>query len=417
MRIWLITVGEPLPTDGGQVRLMRTGVLAENLASEGHDVVWWTSTFNHTVKRHRFGNGTTLRTTSGAKLMLLHSVGYRSNLSLRRIVNHRGVARRFFSYAKDEPPPDVIVCSFPTIELSKAAVGYGRARGIPVILDVRDLWPDIFLDLVPKGLRKLTAILLSGLVRDTRRSFRQASCITAVSREYLEWGLRYAGREKRNVDRVFPLACQEPSATEEELGAARAKLLSCGVDPSKPICWFVGFFGRTYDLDTVIDVASEFEARGKAMIQFVLCGDGEFREKWVSRSAGLSNVIFPGWIDVPEFAYLSEVASVGLAAYAAGAPQGLPNKVLEYLSAGLPVLSSLKGETASLLSQHACGITYEAGDAQSLMTGLSKLVEDGEARRLIGQNARRLFEERFAAARVYADMQEHILEVAQSGAQ
>ena len=43
MRIWLITVGEPLPTDGAE-RLLRAGILADMLSAKGHDVVFWTST-------------------------------------------------------------------------------------------------------------------------------------------------------------------------------------------------------------------------------------------------------------------------------------------------------------------------------------------------------------------------------------
>ncbi|GAI08595.1 unnamed protein product, partial [marine sediment metagenome] len=50
MRIWLITIGEPLPSDNNNDRLYRTGILAKLLIQRGHEVVWWTSTFDHVRK-------------------------------------------------------------------------------------------------------------------------------------------------------------------------------------------------------------------------------------------------------------------------------------------------------------------------------------------------------------------------------
>ena len=38
MRIWLATVGEPLPVDAGRQRLLRTGQFAQWLAAHGHEI-------------------------------------------------------------------------------------------------------------------------------------------------------------------------------------------------------------------------------------------------------------------------------------------------------------------------------------------------------------------------------------------
>ena len=43
MIVWLVTVGEPLPTDPGSPRLLRAGILAGLLAEKGHVVHWWSS--------------------------------------------------------------------------------------------------------------------------------------------------------------------------------------------------------------------------------------------------------------------------------------------------------------------------------------------------------------------------------------
>ena len=410
MRIWLITVGEPLPTDGAKVRLLRTGILANMLESSGHHVVWWSSTMNHTAKKQRASEDTILTPTPRLQIRLLHAVGYRRNISLRRLLNHRGVARKFTMYARREEEPDVILCSFPTLELSKAAIRYGNERGIPVILDVRDLWPDVFLELFPIKLRTLARTVLYGMFKDTRTVFDRSQSVVAVSQKYLEWGLRYANRARSSYDRVFPLGYERPSVTDVERQRAQSRVTACGVDPSKVICWFVGVFGWTYDLETVIDAARRLPSPERDRVQFVFSGDGDYRRAWMACSSGLDSVVFTGWVDAAELAYLAEVSSIGLAAYTAAAPQGLPNKIFEYMAAGLPILSSLRGETESLLEKHFCGLSYEAGDCHSFLQALLRLARDTDLRKRMGRNGKELFEEQFSTERVYADMMDYLVE-------
>ena len=411
MRVWLITVGEPLPTDGDKVRLLRTGILAGLLDTAGHQVVWWSSSFNHTAKRQRFHEDATLRVSPRLEIKLLHAPGYERNISARRIVHHRRIARKFAAAATREMPPDVILCSFPTIELSKAATDYGNARGIPVVVDVRDLWPDTFINVVPKPVRPLARLLLLAMLRDARKALQRSDSLVGVSDGYLEWGLRRANRERRKTDRVFPLGYERVCVTEEELQNAEIKLRGQGVDPSKIICWFVGVFGRTYDLATVIDAVRDLRADLSDKIQFVFCGNGEYRREWMARSADIDCIVFPGWIDAAELAYLMEVSSIGLAAYAPGAPQGLSNKIFEYLCAGLPILSSLCGETESLLSRYQCGLTYRAGDKRSFEQVLLSVVADSGQRKQMGRNSRTLFEEQFSTDRIYGGMMKFLLEI------
>src|SRR4030067_2188159 len=168
MRVWLIPSGEPLPTDGSNERLFRTGVLAGFLVRRGHEVLWWTSAYDHMRKSHRVAEDTFVSLAENYRMAMLHSCGYRRNISLARLADHRGLARRFSALAPREPAPDVTLSSMPTIELSREAVRYARSRRIPVGLDIRDLWPDIFVDSVPVWGGLPARLLLSPLFRDLR---------------------------------------------------------------------------------------------------------------------------------------------------------------------------------------------------------------------------------------------------------
>src|SRR3954451_24845785 len=103
MNIWLITVGEPLPIDGPNARLLRAGILSERLGGHGHQVTWWTSTFDHFAKKQRFDRDTDLTLSSGVRLKLLHGPTYRRNVSFQRIANHRVLGKKFEKAARGEP--------------------------------------------------------------------------------------------------------------------------------------------------------------------------------------------------------------------------------------------------------------------------------------------------------------------------
>lgn len=60
---------------------------------------------------------------------------------------------------------------------------------------------------------------------------------------------------------------------------------------------------------------------------------------------------------------------MGLAAYARGAPQGVPNKVIEYMAAGLAVVTSLSGETREIIDR---GTAVAASTIQPAMPQLSQ---------------------------------------------
>ena len=123
-----MTIGEPVPVgDGVRDRPHRTGSLARVLAGAGHQVIWWTSTFNHFKKQHLFQGSATLALAENFRVRLLKGRGYKRNLTLSRFLDHRDVARLFAREIESEPVPDIIVSSLPTVVLISFSAVMSRA--------------------------------------------------------------------------------------------------------------------------------------------------------------------------------------------------------------------------------------------------------------------------------------------------
>lgn len=407
MRCWIITIGEPLPLPGNADRLLRSGIMAQMLHDRGHEVVWWTSTFDHTRKVHRFPRATTVEVHDRLTIRLLHGCSYNSNVSWSRFVNHRQIGQAFARESELSPRPDVILCSLPTLELAQAASAYGRRHNVPTIIDVRDLWPDTIAELAPKWGQPLVRLLLSPLYRSASRACKEAYAIIGCTPEYIEWGLRFAARPGGPLDREFPLGYPDSAPDDESRRVADAYWDSLGIgsnDDVLTVCFF-GMFGRQMQLDSVVDAARVlYEER--ANVRFVLCGMGDDLDAIRNRARGLPNVILPGWVDAAKIWTLMQRGSVGLTPYrqSTNMENNIPNKPIEYLAGGLPLVSSLTGVVRHLIAQEDCGMQYREGDAAHLASVLRGLEADRDGVRRMSANARRVFENRFKAEHVYGKL-------------
>ena len=421
--VWIVTSGEPLPTDPGDARLLRHGIVAAMLIERGWRVVWWTSRFDHTAKQARQPVGAAASVALGPhyRIVLLPSAGYRRNLSMARVLDHRQVAAAFTTAARGEPPPNVILCSYPTIELADAATRFGRRSGVPVLLDVRDLWPDIFGEILPDALKWLARTILWPYARQGRRALRAATALTGITEPIVDWACRKAGRQRRPTERAFALACTPPEpADAPAVRQAAQQWLERGVGADRFVVSFFGAMGAQFDFDTVLAAAQLLE-HDCPQVLFVLCGQGRELERLQAHARSHGNVMAPGWQGRAELHSLMHRSAAGLAPYfnEHSFTLSVPNKVIEYCSGGLPVLSSLRGETERLLAASDCGVTYAEHDGAALAACIQLLVDDSPLRGRLGRNGRRLFDERYTAEGVYGgliDQLGRLAEAAREGA-
>lgn len=412
--VWVLQTGEPLPSDSGNPRPMRAMNLTSALIDAGHDVVLWSSDFYHQEKRHRSGGARTLCLSPRLEVRLVPSPGYRRNIGPRRLVDHAVLAWNLRRALRGATPPDVAFLGYPPIETAAVMGGWLKRRGVPHLLDPKDQWPSLFVEALPGVARTLGRVAFAPYFFLARRAMAEATGITAMSESFLEWALGVAGRPRRAADRVVPLSPPAARDSEADLQAASEWWDARGVraDGRARVC-FIGSHSRAFDFAPVAEAARRLAADG-ANCQFVICGTGEETAAWQALARDLPQVVFPGWVDRPQARVLAARSIAALLPYhgSENFNRNLPNKVLDALSFGLPLVSPLRGEVESIITRDGVGLTYGAGDGSSLADRLGRLIRDEPARLEMGVRARRLFSDRFSYERVYGGLVRHLEELA-----
>ncbi|MEO0529247.1 MAG: glycosyltransferase family 4 protein [Planctomycetota bacterium] len=342
------------------------------------------------------------------EVQLVHALGYRRNVSLARWRSYNRLATAIRGLMRQEAKPDLIVAAVPTVSWCEAAIDYGQAQGVPVVVDVRDLWPDVYLTALPRSLRDWGRLALTPMERQARQVCRRADAIVGVSQSYVDWGLQLADRHSTGADVPFALGHDEAALTSTERSNEQQWLRDRGVDPRKTLCIYSGLFETSYDLETVIHTARRLQDQRRDDVQFVLCGDGGQMPELRKAAEGLRNVVLLGWVRSTTITALMEWSKIGLAAYAEGALQSLPNKPFEYMAGRLAIVSSLPGELATLLRDKQCGVPYTAGDSESLAAAIARLLDDPTQLDAIRHRGRQLFESDYAAGKIYGRFADHL---------
>ena len=85
----------------------------------------------------------------------------------------------------------------------------------------------------------------------------------------------------------------------------------------------------------------------------------------------------------------------------------IPNKIIEYLSYGLPIIHSLKGDTYNFLNQNNINYFYEYKNLESLSNLFKKI--DKDTKNEMHAHNLNIFNKNFNSDIIYNDMIETLL--------
>jgi glycosyltransferase involved in cell wall biosynthesis len=270
------------------------------------------------------------------------------------------------------------------------AIKLTRRLKARLILDIFDLWPELFILAFPRPLKPLAPILLSPLFWLKKYTFYQADALTALCKTYIE-------KAKEDISKFHAVPAKiifngidvEAFRTLFSDNDERSDLIiKIGKQQGDISVIFAGTLGNNYDIKTILQAALEIEKRGRR-IKIWIAGEGPLKSHIINfiKDKRPANLVYLGKLSHHDLAKIYHISDIGLCSYRPESNVAMPDKVYDYMAAGLPIVNSLRGELEDILINYQIGIQYIAGDPKSLADALESLAFDGEKRMILGKNS------------------------------
>lgn len=344
---------------------------------------------------HKYMNAPTDRGSAGEeKIDGIHYVWVKTNVyggRLGQLINQFNYVRNALSWVRENNKVihyDVVLASSPTPFAIFPAILASKKRSVPLVYEVRDLWPMVIQELSGKSKFHPYFLFLKYVEKIALKYASLVSSVKPGDFKYFneEYGLEecsflYAPNGflstpcDRNEDGL-PLMKSDPQSGEEDI-----------------LVGYIGAMSSYYGLDEFIEAAHIL--RDMKDVKFCLVGDGEDypRLRKQVEKLKLDNILFTGAL--PRFEAIQklnnfDICYVGLKDVAANQHGISCNKLFEYMHAGKPVIASYQTMFDPVASAN-CGVTVPVKEPGEIAKAIVKLKGSPELRQKLGANGKRYF--------------------------
>ncbi len=296
---------------------------------------------------------------------------------VRRSINYLSFG--FSAALASETIRDADVCIATTPQFFSGVSGtfVKSLRRVPLVLEVRDLWPDS-IEAVRIDTNKRFLAMLRGV---ERYMYGRADRIVIVSDAFRDHLLR-KGVPADKIDVIT-------NGVSRDLFDRRPRHRTHFNGPMKDkfLVAYFGTHGLAHGLETMIDAARSFES--DPSVQFVLVGEGAAKQSLMHYANGLPNVLF---VNRQPRAVISEMLneidlSLVMLRRADLFETVIPSKMFEIMGSGKPIVLGVRGEACRILERANAGIPVEPQNADALVSAIRRLRGDEELRAAYGDNA------------------------------
>lgn len=291
--------------------------------------------------------------------------------------------------------PDVVIGTSPTFFAAMAAAAAGLKRRIPFIMEVRDLWPAVIVELGMLRNRHMIRALERLELSLYARATRVVTVTESFRRNLIERGI--PARKVFTIPNGADVEFWQPADPPAEL---RHRLNLEG----RFVVLYIGAHGISHALSRLLESARQL--REHTQISFLFVGEGAEKAGLVrqAQEAGLTNVQFldPVARDaVREFYALADVCLVPLRDIPLF-DTFIPSKMFEMMAMAKPIVASLRGEAADILRRSGGAIVVEPEDSDAVAQAVLRLYHQREEAREMGQRGRRFVVEHYSRASLAA---------------
>lgn len=375
--------------------------LAEKINKDKAKVEVVTSKFSHRTKKYRKLTKEQEKSIS-YKLTMLKELSYNNNVSIKRFFSHYLFSKSLKRYLKKRNKPDIVYCSVPSLDVAMVAAKYANENKVRFIIDIQDLWPEAFKMVL--NLPIISDILYRPMKKKANYIYSSADSIFAVSETYIKRALAV---NKKNV-----MAKSIYLGTDLSYFDKLAEYSDL-INKSNNEIWiaYIGTLGNSYDIPIVVDALKLLKDGGHQNIKFIVMGDGPLKEEFENYSEKKDVYVkFTGRLDYDQMVRVLKKCDIAVNPIKAGSAGSVINKVGDYAAAGLPVINTQENkEYRDLIEKYSAGINCDNKNVFEMANSILYLKENPLQRKLLGENNRKLAEEKFNREKTYSVILLHLV--------
>lgn len=345
----------------------RIDLLHAFFTNKGHDVTIIQSDFRHFKKIHR--------KEVKQDYIFVKSKPYFKNMSFARLSSHYNYAKNAFKHV-EELKPDLLYVVVPPNSLAKFAALYKKKyKGVKLIFDLIDLWPET----MPVGkIKTLPPFTFWKQLRDKGLNvadFVITECtlyqsILSDALECIETETVYLAKNETNANVYHDLS-----------------------DDLINLC-YLGSINNIIDIPKIKEIVNSINNYKPTTLHII--GDGESRDILIEEiKATGANVKYHGKIYDPyQKQEIFNKCHFGLNIMKETVCVGLTMKSIDYFQSGLPILNNIKADTTEIIDDYKVGFNI----TDSNIDEISRKIIDSDKEELISMrhNAQRIFHELFS---------------------
>ncbi|HEX4684547.1 MAG TPA: glycosyltransferase family 4 protein [Gemmatimonadaceae bacterium] len=297
--------------------------------------------------------------------------------------------------------PDVIIAR--DLPLCPTAIHVGRRTGVPVIHDMAEHYPAMIREIFEVRRHRLLDYVVRNpwvVDRVERYCVRHVDRVLVVIEEMRE-RLIAMGVPTWRIDLVsntppVARAANVPRALADGQGVTAGSAVE-----RRPLrLVYLGIMEIPRGIDDLIDAAAKLKEAGRP-VHIDLVGTGRDISLFERRAAALgvlgTSVVFHGHVASQEGAFrIIAQADIGILPHRRCThwDHTIPNKLFDYMAAGLPVVTSDARPFARIVRETRCGEVFRSRDSTDLARAISVLA-DPALRARYGENGRHAVLDRY----------------------
>jgi len=273
---------------------------------------------------------------------------------LKRVLYYGSFGALAFAPGLASGRPDLILCVTPPLELALSGRALSLLWGVPYILWIKDLVPDVAIQL---GMLKNRAAIGAARLLE-RFAYTQAERLLVICQSF-ETNLRQKGVPPEKISIIPDWVDVKEIHPGVSGGAFR---MGHEIDREKFLVIHAGNIGDKQKLELLLDAAKELQ--GFPAIEFLIVGDGARKSVVVAQAEKLNlhNVRFLPLQPRERFAEMLAAANIlVLHQQRQVSDSVIPSKLLTYMASGRAIVATAapESETARVLGRARCGSIVE----------------------------------------------------------